>query len=106
MQPDNEGVVAQGLEERGELSRDEARDLIDFLIVRTGAAAAHAPFPSRRSVTSRVTRDLSSWVLSRHIRVSCTISGESCRPRTFSPTRASAQSSVSATPGALSNSSL
>jgi hypothetical protein len=77
MQADGKGIVAQGLEKRCEFGRDQARDLVDFLIVRAGAAAAHATFPSRRSVTSRVTRDLSSWVLSRHIRVSCTISGDS-----------------------------
>src|SRR6202022_224856 len=101
-----ESVIPQGSQKRRELCRDEARDLVDLVISRICAAATHATFPSRRSVTSRVRRDLSSWVLRRHIRVSWTVSGTSCRSRTSSPTSAAAQSSVSATPGTLRSSSL
>src|SRR6202035_3161318 len=106
LQPDREAGLAQGFQKRRELAGDEARDFVELFISGTGAAAAHATFPSRRSVTSRVRRDLSSWVLSRHIRVSCTVSGVSSKSRTPIPTSAAAQSSVSATPGTLRSSSL
>src|ERR1700730_17725570 len=98
MQADSETIVAQVVDKRGKASRDETRDLVEFFVFGIGAAAAHATFPNRRSLTSRVTRDLSSWVLSRHIRVSCTVSGASCRSRTSSPTKAAARSRVAPQP--------
>src|SRR4029078_424926 len=83
-----ESAVAQGFEKRGEPGRDKARDLVEFFVNGTGAAIAHATFPNRRPLVSRVTRDWSSWVLSRHIRVSWTVSGASWRSRTSRPTNA------------------
>src|ERR1700737_5156386 len=70
-------AVAQRFEECREFGRDEARKLLELFMVGRGTAATQATFPSKRFVTSRVPRDLSSWVFSRHIRVSCTISGPS-----------------------------
>src|SRR5262245_52454925 len=103
---DGKAVVAQGAQEGGQLRRDKARDLVHLIERRRWSAAAHATLPRRRAVTSRVMRDLSSWVFSRHIMVSNTASGASWRLPTSSPTSAAAQSSVSATPGTLRNSSL
>src|SRR5882757_3482144 len=96
---DGKAVVTQDPEKGREFRRDEAGNFVHFVEVRRSATAAHATFPSKRSVTSRLIRALSSWVLSRHIRVVWTSSGASWRSRTSSPTKAAAQSSVSATPG-------
>src|ERR1700722_19813331 len=82
MQARHKTIVAQGAQKRRELCRDEAGDLVELVESGIGSATAHATFPSKRSVTSRVTRDLSSCVLSRHIRVSCTVSGTSCKSPT------------------------
>src|ERR1700752_695082 len=79
---DGKAVVAERLQEGGQLLRNQTRNLVDLFKRRMVAAAAHATFPSRRSVTSRVIRARSSRVLSRHIMVSKTASGTSCRSRT------------------------
>ena len=63
------------------------------------------PCRSDAAVVSRVSRARSSCVFSRQIRVSCTISGDWRRSSSASPARVAAQSSVSATPGALRRSS-
>ena len=86
------------------LSRPGARPR-PSLPVTASVRSSSCHLPQNPLVTSRVTRDLSSCVLTRHIMVSCTVSGSSCRSRTSRPTSAAAQSSVSATPGTLRSSS-
>src|SRR5262249_52413257 len=47
----------------------------DWIALTAFSNSIHATLPRMRPVTSRVTRALSSRVLSRHIIVSCTASG-------------------------------
>src|SRR6185295_8479909 len=75
LQADRKAGIAQRPEKRRKFCRNQARDLIDLVVNGTCAADAHATLPNRRSATSRVRRDLSSWVLTRHINVSCPASG-------------------------------
>ena len=62
--------------------------------------------PRARAVTSGVTRARSSCVFNSAISVAWTISGSAARSLTPRPASVAAQSSVSATPGILRNSSL
>src|SRR5262249_29989957 len=73
---------------------------------KMGVSSHHATLPSNRSLTSRVSRARSSWVLSKHIMVSKTASGSCRKSWTSRPASVAAQSSVSATPGTLRKSSL
>src|SRR6185295_10557194 len=97
---DGEGIAAQHLREVHQAAQREFAQTgrIDNLVLLAGH---HATFPSSRAETSRVSRARSSWVFSRQRSVSCTVSGSSCRFLTPSPSKAAAQSSVSATPGTL-----
>src|SRR5262245_30683944 len=105
LQAKREGVLPQRAREPSKLAQSEFAGVrrIDELVL---LAPHQATFPKSRALTSRVKRARSSWVLSRQRRVSWAVSRSSCRSFTPSPTRAAAQSSVSATPGTLRNSSL
>jgi hypothetical protein len=70
VQADGKTSVAQGFEKPGELGRDQPGNLVDLRISGRGAATAHATFPNNLAVTSGLKRARSSWVLSRHIKVS------------------------------------
>ncbi len=74
---DLEAVVAQRADEARQAPPRRAPP-IAFAILAQGYRPSHATLPSSRSVTSRVSRARSSWVLSRQIMVSWTASG-SCR---------------------------
>ncbi len=73
---DGEAVVAQRPHEAGEPPAQAGADRRRGL--ELGGGRHQATRPSRRSVTSRVRRARSSWVLSTQISVSCTASG-ACR---------------------------